>query len=214
MTLPPIQFGLRTYLPSQRHFNDVATLFIGLASFNAAMSMFTVNQGPLQRFDVEHTSMLTGRVAHARFRVHGLMTGVAQNIWPATLTLELAPGTSSQNLATRGVQLQSDAVTNMVVQLVGTAFLRYYERNADRPKTAFGGHPKDWPELWRFAWLLRNAIAHSDSWSIRDSSIPPTAWRGIEVRPSDDGSRWFDHGRFMGGGDVIAFLEELDASSV
>ncbi len=214
MSTPSIQFGERTYLSSQRHFNDIATLFIGLAGFNAATAMFSPSPSPLQRFDANHPLVLTGRVAHARFLVHGLMTGVAQNIWPATLTLELTAGTTPANLASGGVQLQSDAVTNMVVQLVGTAFLRYYERNADRPKNAFGGHPKTWPDLWRFAWLLRNAIAHSDTWSIRDPSIPLTVWRGIEVRPSDDGSRWFDHGRFLGGGDVIALLEELDASPI
>jgi hypothetical protein len=102
----------------------------------------------------------------------------------------------------------------MVVQLVGTAFLRYFERNVHRPRTAFPGHQKGWPELWRFAWLLRNAVAHSDRWSINDPAFPSTSWHGVVVEPAGSGQPWFDINRYLGGGDILLLLEELNASTV
>jgi hypothetical protein len=102
----------------------------------------------------------------------------------------------------------------MIVQLVGAAFLKYYERNAHRPRKAFPQGQKTWPEVWRFAWLLRNAIAHGDKWSIDDKTLPTTHWHSISVSPNDSGMPWFDLGRYIGGGDVLLLLEELDASAI
>lgn len=205
--------GQRLYKPSQGFFDELAALVVGLASFNAATSAFTSWPAPPVPFNENHEIVLTGRVAHARLPIVRLMRGVAGNVWPAEIPIDLQPAINPIP-SSNGVQLQHDAITNMVTQLVGTAFLRYYERNVDRPRAAFEGHPRTWPALWRFAWLLRNAIAHSDSWSINDATLPATNWRGIEVKASDTGLSWFDHSRFLGGGDVFLLLEELDASPI
>lgn len=208
-------YGPRSYTPAtHRFFDEAATLFVNLASFNAATESFWNSSSTSIPTTPNHTLTLMGRVAHASFPVHDLMHGVVRNNWPAHLPLVLQPSNTEPNLYSNGVQLQSGAVANMIVQMVGTAFLRYYERNAQRPKTAFPAGPKTWPELWRFAWLLRNAIAHADTWSLNDLSFPSTSWHGVGVSPRDSGSPWFDLNRFIGGGDVLLLLEELDASSV
>lgn len=204
-------YGLRTYTQHNHgYFNEVATLFVNLASFNAAAESFWNSSATRIPMTENHTLSLMGRVANASFPVHELMHGVVRNAWPDRIVLVLAE--AAPPTIPNGIQLQGGAISNMVVRLVGTAFLRYYEKSSRRMKAASPGGPKSWPELWRFAWLLRNAIAHSDIWSINDPLFPVTNWRGIAVACEDSGLAWFDPKRFLGGGDVLLLLEELDDS--
>jgi hypothetical protein len=206
--------GTRTYTPSQTSFfEEIATLLISLASFNAATESFANSSATRIPSTPEHTLNLYGRVVHASFQGHATMHGLVRNVWRSSLSVNLAPAPNSPPIPNNGIQLQGSSVANLVVQLVGTAFLKYYERNAHRPKAAHPQGPRTWPDLWRFAWLLRNAIAHGDRWSIADPSLPPTAWHGITVDSSANGMPWFDLNRFLGGGDILLLLEELDAST-
>ncbi len=205
-------FGPRTYNPADHDFFDeVATLFINLASLNTATEAFAHSITTIPATP-DHTLYLSGKVAHASFPIHRLMHTVVANAWPTQLDLAFMSGIAAPNTSSHGVQLQSNAMANMIVQLVGTAFLKYYERNADRLKQVFSPNPKCWPEEWRFAWLLRNAIAHGDKWLINDPKIPQTAWHGVSVAPSDTDQQWFNLQRFIGGGDVLLLMEELNTS--
>lgn len=206
--------GPRTYNPaSHDFFGEVATLLINLASFNTATEAFkhfitTIPSTP------DHAPTLYGKVVHATFPIHNLMHRVVENTWPSELKLNFVSGDLSATNSGRGVQLQSDAIANMIVQLVGTAFLKYYERNSHRPKKAYPGNQRLWPTEWRFAWLLRNAIAHGDKWAINDATFPETLWHGVSVSPNDSGKSWFDLQGFIGGADVLLLLEELNASAI
>jgi hypothetical protein len=182
----------RTYtLTEHDFFDEVVCLFINLASFNAATESFLSSSATNIPNIPNHTLNLHGRVVHVSFPIHELMHMVVRNEWPSQLQLAFSPASVEPNSIPDGVQLQSDAIANMIVQLVGTTFLKYYERNAHRPKAAYPQGPKTWPETWRFAWLLRNAIAHGDKWALGDASFPPTTWNGISVSPIDSGNSWF-----------------------
>jgi hypothetical protein len=204
-------FGPRTYT-SQKHdfFNEVTTLMINLASFNAAAESFMSPTKTEIPNVPDHTLRVMGRVAHACFPIHQLMHSVVRNVWPSSVQIEMLPASLQLQSMSNGIQLQSDGIANLVVQLVGSTFLKYYERNAQRIKAGFPNGPKTWPEPWRFAWLLRNAIAHGDSWSINDATFPLTQWHGITVTPADSGQPWFDLKRYLGGGDVLLLMEALD----
>jgi hypothetical protein len=206
-------FGSRIYTPHcHDFFDEVATLFINLASLNTATESFSATAATQIPRSPNHTLNLYGHVATGSFPIHTLMHGIVKNEWPKALHVVLRPATESIQAIPSGVNLQSDAAANIVTQLTGVAFLKFYERNAYRPKAAHSSKQKDWPELWRFAWLLRNAVAHGDKWSISDQLFPPTQWHGVSVSPSDSGSPWFNITRHLGGGDILLLLEELNAS--
>ena len=208
-------FGPRTYTPATHdHFHEVATLFVNLASFNAATESFSNSTSTQIPNSPGHTLNLMGRIAHVTFPVYTLMHGVVQNAWPTGLELTILPASVQPHSIPNGIQLQSNAILNMIVQLVGAAFLKYYERNANRPRKAFPKGPQTWPDLWRFAWLLRNAIAHGDTWAIDDPSFPVTQWKSVSVAPKDSGNPWFDITRYIAGGDVLLLMEELNASNM
>lgn len=204
-------FGSRIYTP-QTHdfFDEVTALIINLASFNAATESFwNANRTEIPN-SPDHTLYLMGRIANASFPIHTLMHNVVRNVWPVSLEVGLHLASIKPPLIPNGVQLQSHGITNLVVQLVGTTFLKYYERNIPRVKKSFPTGPKTWPEIWRFAWLLRNAIAHGDKWSIDDIKFPHTQWHGINVASHDSGQPWFNVARYIGGGDVLFLMEELN----
>ena len=206
-------FGPRTYTAAtQSYFDEVATLFINLASLNAATESFANASSTKIPNSPEHTLNLYGSVAHACFPIHSLMHGLIRNEWPQALPLVLLPNTTRPSAIPNGIELQSDAIANLIVQLVGSAYLKYYERSVGRVRAAHPGNPMTWPELWRFAWLLRNAIAHGDRWKLNNASFPPTTWHGVTVSPQDNSQPWFNVTRYVGGGDVLLLLEELEQS--
>ena len=206
--------GARIYTPQTDFFNEVTTLLIGLASFNTATEAFTYFRTTLPHA-VDHAPRLYGRVVNAAFEVHPLMHTVVRNGWPGELRVTFeAPVSQAAQPGSTGVELQSANIANIVVQLVGTTFLKYYERNVHRPLAAFGKKQQRWPDLWRFARFLRNAIAHGDGWNIKDLTLVATTWHGVVVSPADNGKAWFDSRSFLGGGDVLLLLEELEADSV
>jgi len=203
-------FGPRVYFPHQHEFfADITTLFVNLASFNAAVESFWTSSTKIPQ-DRDHTLNLYGKVAHVSFPIHDLMHLVVRNRWPAELKLTLHPSTLSAPSQSNSVTLQSDAIVNMVTQLVGAMFLKYYERNSHRAKKAFGTTPRTWPETWRLAWLLRNAIAHGDKWAIDDKTFPETVWHSSRITTADSGQPWYDPKTFLGGGDVILLMEEMN----
>ena len=204
----------RIYTPTTHDFFDeLVALFVNLASFNAAAESFWNSSSTKIPDSPNHTLNLYGHSVHASFPIHSLMHGVVRNIWPQSLQLMIHPATTVLSSIPNPISLQSAGIEKMITQLVGATFLKYYERNSSRPKLAFPGGPKTWPELWRFAWLLRNAIAHGDKWKIDDHSFPTTVWNGIAVSPSDTNQPWYSVTKYVGGGDVILLMEQLNSNA-
>lgn len=205
-------FGPRTFKPATHDFfGELATLLISLASLNTATEAFAFSCTTIPNAP-DHELTLYGNVADVSFEIHTLMHTVVRNQWPTELQFTLTPASEHVSTSSTGVHLQSADIANVIVQLVGAVFLKYFERNSDRAKSAYGKDQKSWPAEWRFAWLLRNAIAHGDKWRIDDPNFPSTEWHRIHILPADSGTPWFNPRRFVGGGDVILLLEELNAS--
>jgi hypothetical protein len=196
---------------SHDFFDELVSLVVTLASFNAATESFWNSSSTRIPSSPTQVVQFYGTTVHAIFPTHSLMHEVVRNIWPRELKLTLS--TSSVPLhQSNPVELQSSGIEKMITQLVGATFLKYYERHAHLPKFAHPGGPKTFPELWRFAWLLRNAIAHGDKWKISDPTFPTTSWNGISVSPADNEQPWFKIGKYIAGGDVILLMEQLNAT--
>ena len=203
----------RLYTPAAHDFYDeLVALFVSLGSFNAATESFWNSSRTQIPESPNHTINLYGHTAHVSFPIHSLMHGVVRNTWPISLQLMIHPASTVLDSIPNPIELQSVGVEKMITQLIGTTFLKYYERNASRPKHAHPAGPKSWPDLWRFAWLLRNAIAHGDRWKIDDDTFPPTTWNGISISPNDSNQPWYNITKYIGGGDVILLMEQLNAN--
>lgn len=205
--------GPRTFTPlEQDFFDELATLFVNLACLTAAVESFTTPESITIPHNKDHWLRLTGRVAHVDFPTNSLMHFVVRNQWPEELQFVFHPGTLNSVSPPSSVELKSEAIATLITQKVGVMFLKYYERNANRAKQAYGTSPKIWPETWRFGWVLRNAIAHGDKWAIDDLNFPETIWHSVKITSADSGKPWYHPRHFIGGGDVILLMEEMDAS--
>jgi len=192
-------------------FDEVTTLFVNLGSFNATTESFHNSASTLIPNSPDHTLNLFGRFVHISFPIHSLLHGIVRNNWPHSVQFQVHSSPQRPTGIPNGIELQNEGVSKMVTQLVGAMFLKFYERNAARAKLAYPTGPKTWPEVWRFAWLLRNAIAHGDKWNISDPNFPSTTWHGITVDQSASGCNWYDLNMYIGGGDVILLMEEINS---
>jgi hypothetical protein len=183
-------------------------MILGLTNFMETMGSLQNPKIRSCRDWSDKTMTLAGNTVHIAWQPLGLLNNVAENSWPDVLNLQFVPITrkfSNDNNAC----LQSNEIVEVVVQITGTAFLKFYERNTSLIKLRFGTQPKKWPPLFLFAWHLRNAIAHGDRFSITDKTIPVVSWKGIEISSNDNNRHWFGINQFLGGADVVALMRDI-----
>jgi hypothetical protein len=70
----------------------------------------------------------------------------------------------------------TNALANIWQWAFSALLVLLYERNVPWIKSKFGTETNNWPQLWRFAWAMRNAAAHNAGrFNMRDSSRPPSS---------------------------------------
>ncbi len=87
------------------------------------------------------------------------------------------------------------------------SFLRYYLQGADKLLSAVGDDWK-WEKNWRFAWAIRNAIAHDGKIDIRNSSKKPVEWDGLRFAHADNGHPVL--AQDIGMADLVALMIAMD----
>lgn len=97
--------------------------------------------------------------------------------------------------------------------MLGLTFLSFYERHRPWLQKHFGGEVDKWPQLFRFAWALRNAITHHEGEvNFENPKCPSVTWNGLTYSPADNGRLVF--GPDLGMGDFIVLMlqmsDELD----
>lgn len=203
-------FGPRTLnRASDPSFDGVISLFASLASFCVAVESYLNSGHSTAPGNANHYCTMPGRVADVVFRTHGLLHTISRNTWPESIQIEVFPASATAKQGIRGIELQSQAIAEFVSRQLGNCFMHFFESNVDCVRTVYGEQPKDWPPDWRLAWMLRNAIAHGDRWTINDKAFPEGNWRCISVGPSDNGESWFNAGRYLGGGDLVLLMQDL-----
>lgn len=87
---------------------------------------------------------------------------------------------------TRG-ELVNEGHQRIVRRSIGGSFIRYFEASKPGLIALAGEHPRDWPEPWNFARVLRNAFAH-EGIHFENPNAAPVRWRSIEFGPQDNGT--------------------------
>ena len=203
---PTITFRKSTH----EFYDELVTMFVSLASVETAITTYVNNglhQAPTNPANAIH---VYGRVATYSFHTFDLMHSISLDLWPVSITaFRFEPSAAPLNHSASR-DLYSQGLQDLVAKIVGTNFLAYFERISPHAKQKHGSSQRTWPDLWRFAWIIRNAVAHGDRFAINDPSFPPTAWRGITITANDSGRKWFDiDGGLIAGGDIIELMEEL-----
>ena len=83
-------------------------------------------------------------------------------------------------------ELSNEGHQRIVRRNIGSSFIRYFEAFKPTIKAAAGDDPRDWPEPWNFARILRNAFAHGGI-HFDNPSAASVRWRSIEFGPEHNG---------------------------
>lgn len=150
-------------VPKGRHsfFDELATLLIGLSSFNAAIESFWNSGVTRIPTTPDHTLYLYGRFYAFAWHPNAFMHDVKHDRWPNQLALYKIPANAPEaKPIDGGVPFTYSAAWKMVHGLVGSMFIRYYEASKSVIESRFGCDTSRWPDYWKFARVVRNALAH------------------------------------------------------
>jgi hypothetical protein len=93
-------------------------------------------------------------------------------------------------------------------------FLRFYEQHIHHIRWEFKSDTKAWPQIFQFAWAIRNAIAHHDGYiNFTNENYPPVKWHTLSFSPTDKGNPVFSASFTIGDLFMLMFdlSDELDA---
>ncbi len=94
--------------------------------------------------------------------------------------------------------------------VVHAGFVRYYESVLDTITRAHGPRSEwqVWPELLRFAKVVRDAFAHNGRVRVDDSGAPASTWQGLTYGRAQNGRQVLYADLLPA--DVIVLMEEVD----
>ncbi|MER9681370.1 hypothetical protein NKJ23_18820 [Mesorhizobium sp. M0184] len=104
--------------------------------------------------------------------------------------------------------------TQIYNRMIYAVFLQFYEFHRPHIQSVFGTDTKGWPQIFQFAWLIRNGVAHHGGHlNFTNPNYPPVTWHTYSYSPADNGKPIL--GAHFTVSDMFAFLfdlsDELDA---
>lgn len=89
-------------------------------------------------------------------------------------------------------------------------FVLYYEQGKIEVKAKYGNQPNtDWPPVWNFARIVRNACAHSGI-HFDKPTMTPVSWRSLTYSPRNNGQQIFI--KDLGQVEVIYLMADMEAA--
>ncbi|MER9271699.1 hypothetical protein [Mesorhizobium sp. M0643] len=104
--------------------------------------------------------------------------------------------------------------TQIYNRMIYAVFLQFFEFHRPHIQSVFGTDTKGWPQIFQFAWLIRNGVAHHGGHlNFTNPNYPPVTWHTYSYSPADNGKPIL--GAHFTVSDMFAFLfdlsDELDA---
>lgn len=171
-------------------FNDFYVFLIALNSIGAVVQFCLTGQdfrkmGTYSTIEGKHLQI------EMRLPVQGTIESLIKGVKPDHIELDVLPkrtASPAQGPDSPGHQTVVN-FSDMINSFSQSMFLNFYEREKEKIKGWHGNHTDTWPSVWRFAWLVRNAISHDGKVTIYDPSLQRVTWRGLEYSSSDNGTK-------------------------
>lgn len=96
---------------------------------------------------------------------------------------------------------------DVILNVVSPIFVNFYENSKPFLETTFGSNPAQWPELWNFARVVRNACSHGGKLSITNAKSRQVAWHHLMYEKSMNGQQIV--GGDLAFGDLLVLMFEL-----
>ena len=139
-------------------------------------------------------------------RPYGLLNDLANNIWPTEIEFDESPLSDETKGMRQPVNLS--ATDSFHAQLIKSTFIAYYEQFSLVIQKKYGTI-QNWPSVWHFGRVVRNAFVHNGVITIRDPKAPPVSWEKLSYSAANNGQNilYVD----LAVVEIILLMEEMDS---
>jgi hypothetical protein len=100
------------------------------------------------------------------------------------------------------------ALANLFQWAFSALLVLFYERNRPWIQATFGNETNNWPDLWRFAWTMRNAATHhAGKFNMHDETRPSVVWNDLSYNHRNHGQQIL--GKDLSVADILILLFEM-----
>lgn len=178
---------MKIYEPEKHKFFDqISTCLISTIGVLISLEAFH-NQGRTTApRDPKYYLTLIGNGKSFYWECFDAMIAVMNDSWPTKLILHEKVERASVNVSAKytGTGLQKILAKN-----ISFAFINYYESHIETIKHKHGNASDDWPIVWNFARVIRNALTHNNEIEIRNKSTKKVSWREYNYSYEDNGRK-------------------------
>lgn len=196
-----------TYSRSRhRFFDDLVTFLSSIASLGIAFDAHRV--GTTRAYQPTDYLTLEGiaRVSNleVRFFPYSAMQILLANGWPTEIYLDDRPlgnPAPPHPLWLTGLQ-------GLHGSMIEAAFVHYFETVRPVVEQNHGADPHNWPSVWDFARVVRNAFAHAGQITFQNPAAPSVAWGSLSYSPADNGRQILYQD--VTAVEIILLMEDMD----
>jgi hypothetical protein len=106
---------------------------------------------------------------------------------------------------TKTFAVKSSGFKKVIGSVIGSLLSDFYEANKDWLKGNVSTDPYNWPPVWNFARIVRNAVAHDGAIYFKSPTAAPVKWYNLQYSPADNTKSVL----YMSAGDLIALMFEM-----
>jgi len=139
-------------------------------------------------------------------RPYELLNALASNIWPTEIKFDESPLSDETKGMRQPVNLSATDLLH--AQLIKSTFIAYYEQFSPVIKMKYVTI-QNWPSVWKFGRIVRNAFVHNGIITIRDLNAPPVSWGKLSYSAANNGQKilYVD----LAVVEIILLMEEMDS---
>jgi hypothetical protein len=138
-----------------------------------------------------------------RFPVHGVVEKAFKGEFPSHIEYGIE-GSASKPKAGK-----VHVLGYVFLNFINPVFVEFYEAYKDWIFKKYG-HQSRWPETWRFARVVRNAISHNGCIRIDSPKEAAASWQALTYSHADNGKKIL--GPDLMAPDLLILMVEMDAA--
>ncbi|MBB4132272.1 hypothetical protein [Xanthomonas sp. 3075] len=189
----------------KRFFSDFMAYLISL--LGVVMCLEAARSGSSSAYRSDDSISISSRLSPARWiwKPSSAISDLGFNFVPFELQLERQSYVADEDAPG---ELPLGSIASMLYcygQALGT---NYFERNKVFVQKKYGVEQKYWPEVWQFAAVVRNAMAHGGEVHFLNPKAMPVEWKGVRYSPIDNGRKLLHHDLWPG--DLMDLISEMD----
>ncbi len=209
-TLPSVMIEkFRTYVRGKhRFFDEVVTFFSAFASLMLALRAHA--EGSTEAYGTHQGIGIQGnQVTGVALTLlpRPLIQAIVENRWPDRIDLVETPTTYLPPKDATAI----DSPRKIATLIAESAFVRYYETLVPTVKAVFGKDVEQWPAIWNFGRVVRNAFVHGGQIRFDNPAARSVFWRSLTYGPTDNGRQILFQD--LSAVEFIILMEELDTAA-